>query len=171
MTYLHCPALYLHNSDIFTQDWRHLGEAGEGGKSNWRKQPFHNWNTALPVSFFFSTLGREVEILNEKRDKGKSWRERDRYEHLGSAGDWGGSQLFSWPSLCQRENHGNDFAALQIWSWIHMPYNDSFASFSPNISLCLTVTQLLFPVLKHFFPLDNKVWRYVLLERAAAIIF
>lgn len=50
---------------------------------------------------------------------------------------------------CQRENHGNDFAAFQMWSWIHMPYNDSFASYCLNISV--TLTRLLYPILKHFF--------------------
>lgn len=35
----------------------------------------------------FTTLGREIEMVNEKRHKGKGWIERGREEHLGSAGD------------------------------------------------------------------------------------
>lgn len=57
----------MHNSDIFTQDWQHLGQVGKGEKYNWRKQLFQNWNTALSVfCFFYSSLGRDLEIVNEK---------------------------------------------------------------------------------------------------------
>lgn len=81
-------------------------------------------------------------MVNEEKKKrqGKELeRKGEREEHLGSSGDWrrfpavGVSQLLCRPSLCQRENHGNDFVAPQGWSWIHMPCNDSVASYCLNI--------------------------------------
>ena len=60
------------------------------------------------ASFLFFTLGRETEMVNERRDKGKRWSKRGRQEHLGSVGDQGGSQLSKFPSCstdlqCARE--------------------------------------------------------------------
>lgn len=92
--------------------------------------------------FFLSTLGRKVEMVNEKRDKGK---ELERKREKGTSGVcWRlrrfpavrVSQLLCRPSLCQRENHGNDFASPLSWNWIHMPYNDPLFHICPNISLC-----------------------------------
>ena len=59
------------------------------GASNWRKQKFHNWKSALPV---LSSHGTQIETVNEKRDE-KSWR--------GLGGDiWGLVKMEEVPS-CQ----------------------------------------------------------------------